>query len=83
MEETNNAVKNILHAEYTTILGTFLQGADEFLQLEDEVIDRASAWTKFNASIKADAGVGEESFKKEMIPISTYANLLKKKFGDI
>lgn len=79
----NYAAENYLHAKYTILFGNFLQGTDELLELDGEVVDRVAGFTKFSASIKADAGVGEESFKKEMIPISTYANIFKIKFGDV
>ena len=77
------AAENYLHARYTILFGNFLQGTDELLELDGEVVDRVAGFTKFSASIKADAGVGEESFKKEMIPISTYADIFKIKFGDV
>ena len=79
----NYAAENFLHARYTVIIGDFLQGTDEILELDDEIMDRAAALVKFDASIKADAGVGEESFSKEMIIIKGYENMLDSKYGNV
>lgn len=79
----NYAAENFLHARYTVIIGDFLQGTDEILELDDEIMDRAAALVKFDASIKADAGVGEESFSKEMIIIKGYENMLDIKYGNV
>lgn len=79
----NYAAENFLHARYTVIIGDFLQGTGESLELDGEIMNRAAALTKFDASIKADAGVGEESFSKEMLIIKEYENMLDSKYGKV
>lgn len=87
------AAENIAHAMATEKLGNFLQGTE--LMLIFEVIDpdsheatvlqvgRDIAKDWFASAIKADAGIGEESIPKELIPYYILESQLVSAFGDI
>ena len=79
----NYAAENILHAFYTSLLGPFLKGPDDFIEINGEVLDKVSGFTKFKNAVKADAGVGEERFSKGPIDLVPFMSDLEKTYGDI
>lgn len=79
----NYAAENILHAFYTSALGPFLKGPDDFIEINGEVLDKVAGFTKFKNAIKADAGVGEEKFSKGPIDFVPFMANLEKLHGDV
>lgn len=87
------AAENIAHAQVTKLLGDFLQGTEVTLlfytvdpdSLEEVLIEvsRNTAIDWFSSAIKSDAGVGEETIPKELIPYVVLKPQLLAIFGDI
>lgn len=79
----NYAAENIAHASCTILTGNFLQGTDEILEINGVWIFRDAAQDWFESAIKADAGIGEESFPKDAFPIKNIAISLIEHFGAV
>lgn len=79
----NYAAENICHAMATEILAPFLRGNEDSIIINDQEISRVVAEKLYQSAIKADAGIGEETFSKNMFPIINITNTLINIFGDV
>lgn len=77
------AAENICHAMATEFLAIFLQGDEENIIIDGQVVSRFVAGGWYQSAIKADTGIGEEPFNKDMFPIINISNSLKNIFGDV
>lgn len=77
------AAENICHAMATEFLAVFLQSGEDSIIIAGREVNRLVAGGWYQSAIKADTGIGEEPFKKDMFPISNIANTLINAFGDV
>lgn len=67
----------------TEFSAVFLQSGEDSIIIAGREVNRLVAGGWYQSAIKADTGIGEEPFKKDMFPISNIANTLINAFGDV